>query len=123
MYLIDEETGDMTIRQGDSYSFTVEGVDSSYTMYHSVYNSQREIIFEVSAIPNENDETTFEITPAETNLLTVPVNRKKENYYYGIKRCKNGYEDTLIVGNKEVGELNKMTVYPLITEGDENGAS
>lgn len=123
MYIIDEETGDMTIRQGDSYSFTVEGVDSSYTLYHSVYNSQREIIYEVSAIPDENEQTVFDVTPSETNLLTVPVNKKTELYYYGIKRCKNGFEDTLIVGDKEIKDLNKIIVYPLITEGDSNGAS
>lgn len=122
MFIIDEETGNMIIRQGDSYNFTVEGVDDSYTLYYSVYNVNREILWEISTNP-VNTVATFNITPKYSTQMTVPVNRKTETYYYGLKRCKDGYEDTLIVGDKDVGDLNKITVYPLITEGDENGAS
>ena len=122
MLIIDEETGNQTVRQGDSYKFEVEGVDDSYTMYYSVYNSSREIIFEIMATPQQG-VTTFEVTSADSNKLTVPVNKKSETYYYGLKRCKNGYEDTLVVGNKSVSDLNKVLVYPLTTEGSVNDNS
>lgn len=122
MFIIDEETGNMTIRQGDSYTFTVEGVDDTYTLYYSVYDSSRNILWEIDTTP-VNEIATFNITPALSTQMTVPTGRKTETYYYGLKRCKDGYEDTLIVGNKGVGDLNKILVYPLIVEGDENGAS
>lgn len=122
MFIIDEVTGNMTIRQGDTYMFTVEGVDDSYDLYYSVYDSNRKILWEIQTKPI-NQVASFNITPAYSTQLSVPTGRKTETYYYGLKRCKDGYEDTLIVGNKEVGDLNRILVYPLITEGDENGAS
>lgn len=122
MFIIDDITGNMTIRQGDSYDFTVEGVDDSYDLYYSVYDVNRNILWEIKTKP-VNEIATFNITPSYSTQMTVPVGRKTETYYYGLKRCKDGYEDTLIVGDKNVGDLNKITVYPLIVEGDENGDS
>ena len=42
-----------------------------------------------------------------------------EDYYYGIKLCleSTGYEDTLCVGNSDIGDLNTITVYPKKVEG------
>jgi len=123
MFIMDDVTGDMTVRQGDTYTFVVSGISDDWVVYYSVYRkSDRHIIFEVSSTPI-NEETTFNITAAQSNLLTVPTEKKTELYYYGIKRCKEGIEDTVLIGDKEVGELNKILVYPLITEGDENGES
>lgn len=123
MFIMDDVTGDMTVRQGDTYTFIVSGITDEWTVYYSVYRkSDRKIIFEIDATP-QNEETTFNISAALSNLLTVPDEKKTEIYYYGIKRCKDGVEDTVLIGNKEVGELNKLLVYPLITEGDENGES
>lgn len=123
MFIMDDATGDMTIRQGDTYTFVVSGISDDWVVYYSVYRkSDRRIVFEVSSTP-VNEETTFNITAAQSNLLTVPAGKKTELYYYGIKRCKEGIEDTVLIGDKEVGELNKILVYPLITEGDENGES
>lgn len=123
MFIMDDVTGDMTVRQGDSFSFTITGITDEWDVYFSVYKgTNREILFETSAKP-VNEETVFNITPAESTKLTVPVGKKTELYYYGIKRCKDGVEDTVIIGDKEIGALNKVTVYPLITEGAENGAS
>lgn len=122
MYIVDEETGDMIIRQGDTYTFKVEGVTDDYDLYYSVYNSNREILWELHTKPIEG-VAEFTVTPYYSNQLTVPADKKNEIYYYGLKRCKDGFEDTLIVGEKKINELNKITVYPLITEGSENGAS
>ena len=65
----------------------------------------------------------FFVTANDSNKLTVPEGKKTERYYYGIKRCKDNVEDTVIIGDKDVGDLNLLLVYPLITEGTENGES
>lgn len=122
MFIIDDITGNMTLRQGDTYEFIVEGVTNDWVLYYSVYNANREILFEIHETP-VSGLTTFRITAAQSDLMTVPLGKKTETYYYGLKRCKGAQEDTLIVGDKNVGDLNKITVYPLTTEGVENGAS
>ena len=129
MFIMDDVTGDQTVRQGDDYSFSVVGISDDWDVYYSVYRaSDRHIMFEIKSKP-VNEVTEFNITPADSNLLTVPTNKKTEIYYYGIKRCKDGREDTVIVGTKkdgspkEVTDLNKVTVLPLTNEGDETGSS
>lgn len=123
MFIINEETGDIITRQGDTWSLQVSGITDDFDAYFSVYRGDnRERLFEIDAHP-ENGITNFNINAANSNLMTVPAGKKTEIYYYGIKRCKDGMEDTVIVGDKGVGDLNKITVYPLITEGAENGAS
>ena len=121
MFIIDDTTGDMITRQGDTFSLNVTGITDDWTAYFSVYRD-REILFEIHTTPVDGT-STFNITAAQSNLMTVPTNKKYEIYHYGIKRCKDGIEDTVIVGDKQVGELNKITVYPLTTEGTANGAS
>lgn len=129
MFKMDEVTGDQTVRQGDDYSFSVIGIPDDWDVYYSVYRaSDRKIMFEIKSKP-ANEVTEFIVTPADSELLTVPVNKKVEIYYYGIKRCKDGREDTVIVGTKKDGtpkdvtDLNKVTVLPLTNQGDENGPS
>lgn len=118
MFIIDDTTGNMVTRQGDTFSLSVTGITDDWTVYFSVYKD-REILFEVHKTPVDG-LTTFNISAFNSNKMTVPTGKKYETYYYGIKRCKDGIEDTVIVGNKQVGELNKITVYPLTTEGTEN---
>lgn len=127
MFIIDEETGDIITRQGDTWTIQVSGIDDSWDVYFSVYKGDtRERLFEIDTKP-VNGVTTFNITATHSNLMTVPIGKRTAVYYYGIKRCKvigeTSVEDTVIIGNKNVGDLNKLTVYPLITEGVENGAS
>ena len=40
-------------------------------------------------------------------------------YYFGIKICYgiNDIEDTLVIGDKTIEDLNTITVLPKITEG------
>lgn len=120
MWIMNEETGDATTRQGDTFSLKVIGITDDWTAYFSVYRgSDRSILFEIEAHP-VNNETTFDVAAGDSDLMEVPEGKKTEIYYYGIKRCKNGIEDTVIVGNKSVGDLNKIVVYPKITEGTVN---
>ena len=123
MFKMDEETGDAEAQQGDSWSFKVTGIPDDYTVYYSVYEiDTREIIFEINTTP-ENEETTIEVTPVETDKLQVEDGKKYKKYGYGIKRCKDGFEDTVIIGNKQIGEINVLKIYPKITEGAINGQS
>lgn len=53
-----------------------------------------------------------------TDLLTVSKSNETETYYFGIKICdKLGNEDTLVIGNNEIGDNNTITVYPKKVEG------
>lgn len=123
MFEINETTFDMRTRQGDSFNFDTNIVDddSSWNYYYSVYNiATQEILFQTLATII-NNRAYYNVTPAESNLMTVPEGKKFAVYGYGFKRCKDGIEDTLTVGNKKISDINKITVYPLITEGVENG--
>jgi len=126
MFIIDEETGNITIRQGDSAEITITGIpdDREYDVYFSMYDSNRNILFKLKENPVDR-EVTFKITPKLSNLLTVPSGQKTALYYWGVKRCyeSDNFEDTLLVGDKGVADLNKVTVYPLIVEGAENANS
>ena len=120
MFMMNEITGDIITRQGDTWTVRITGITDDFDAYFSVYKGDtRERLFEIQTKPVEG-VSTFEIDAAHSNLMTVPTGKKTEIYYYGIKRCKDGMEDTVIVGDKGVGDLNKITVYPLITEGAEN---
>ena len=121
MFIMDNETGDMITRQGDTFSFTVTGISDEWDVYFSVYrNDTRERLFEVQTKP-VNGVAVFNVTAADSDKMTVEDGKKTATYYWNIKRCKEGVEDTVIVVGKEVSDLNKITVYPLTTEGAENG--
>lgn len=128
MFIMDDETGDAILRQGDSYSFKIIGVPDDWDLYYSVYRKEdRTIVFEIKTNPI-NSEATINVTAEDSDKLVVPQDKKYEIYCWGAKRCKDGVEDTLIIGNKQVGDLNKLQVYPKITEGeipedDQNGNS
>lgn len=123
MFIFDEKTATMTTRQGDTFSFEVEGVDDTWTMYFSVYNIKRDRIFEIEANP-EDGIATFKVKASQSNLLTVSKGKKVETYYWALKRCKTeedgNIEDTLIINDKTVADLNKLIVYPLVAEGFQN---
>lgn len=117
MFIIDEETGDSTGRQGDTWSISVNGISDDWTVFYSVYEKDsRNIVFEISTKP-VNGVANFFIEAENSDKLTVPDGKKTEKYYYGIKRCKDNIEDTVIIGNKNVGDLNLLLIYPKITEG------
>lgn len=125
MFKYDEKTATMTTRQGDSFSFEVEGVEVGWTLFFSVYDIKRNIILEVSSEPDEMSSAQFWVSPADSNKLTVSKGKKVETYYYSFKRCKRletgeVIEDTLIIEGKDVSDMNKFIVYPLTTEGFEN---
>ena len=121
-FIIDTETGDMTLVQGDSGELFVQGLntDKNYTVYFAFYNSKRKILgSEISVEANQSDHVILSVLASLTDLLTVPQGYETAEYYYGIKVCDSltGYEDTVTIGNKDIGDLNTVTVYPKKVEG------
>lgn len=121
-FIVDTETGDITLVQGDSGDLFVEGLntDKYYTVYFAIYNSRRKILgTEVSIEANKSDNVILSIPATLTDLLTVPQGMDTAEYYYGIKVCNEdeGFEDTVTIGNKDIGDLNVITVYPKKVEG------
>lgn len=123
MFKIDDETGDMITRQGDSYSFRVTGIDDSWDVYYSVYNLETyEILFEIHTKPI-NNITDINVEASDCDKLIVDDCEKSATYGWNIKRCKDNVEDTVIVVGKDVNDINKITVLPKTTEGTLNGQS
>ena len=124
MAFIIDDSGNITLVQGDSGQLTVNGIDTSknYTAYLAIQDSKRKPIgTEISVQTNYNSSVVFVLTPELTDLLAVPKNNDSEDYYYGIKLCDDEYyEDTLLIGNSAIGDLNTITVYPKKVEGTEN---
>ena len=121
-FIVDSETGNMTLYQGDSGELFIQGLntDKNYTVYFAFYNKKRRRLgTEVSIEANYSDHVNLSIPASLTDLLTVPLGLDSEEYYYGIKVCDSvtGYEDTSSIGNKGFGDLNVVTVYPKEVEG------
>lgn len=120
MQKLDRETGDMILKQGDSFSVVVDNIDNDCVVYFSVTDEMNNPIFEISKSP-ENRAVKFNITATHSNLLIVPRGRPYARYNYAIKVCKQidneWLEDTLVIGNKKIGYGNHIIVYPLIAEG------
>ena len=85
----------------------------------SIYNSKREFITELKQNTEKSDSLIFKITQEISNKLTVAPNLIYETYYYGLKYndAETGSENTIIMKNSKFGELNKLIVFPIKTEG------
>lgn len=123
MNITDEETGDMFIRQGDDFHLRVKDIEAETSVFFAVSDLAHNIIFEIEAI-HENGDAFIEVDAEHSDLLTVPRGRKQEVYLYGIKISKKvnnkWVDETLVVGNKNTGEANRITVYPKLSEGAKN---
>lgn len=116
-----DDYGNMTLVQGDTVSLAISGLDTTqnYTVYFAIQDSDRNPIgTEISVSANYSDSVVFEITSELTDLLEVDADEESAEYTYGIKVCNDdGFEDTLLVGNSELGDVNTITVYPKKVEG------
>lgn len=125
MYEVDEITGNITLRQGDSGEYTIEGLPNNhlYLAYFAVHDDKRNRIgFElIKEIDQRNARVTFELTPEFTDYLTVKSNEEVATYYFDVKLSyysdSTKIEDTLILGDKTPEEKNTITVYPKTVEG------
>lgn len=117
---IDDE-GNITLYKGDSGELVVRGLntDKNYEVYFAIHDENRNLIGEELKVnSNKNPSVVFFLTPEYTDLLAVQKDEDNAIYYYGLKVCTpNGYEETLLVENSEIGALNRITVYPKKVEG------
>lgn len=124
-FLVDEETGKITTVQGDSGEINVFNLpdDADYEVYFSFYDKNRRILGQEMPVRTSfGTKVTIFVSSALTDLLKVNANDEFAEYYYGIKICdpETGYEDTLCIGTKDIGELNTVIVYPKQVEGMAN---
>jgi hypothetical protein len=118
MFKMNDETGEQKTRQGDWYSFKVDGIDADWDVFYSVYNIEtREILLEVQS-EKENGVDIITVLPSDCDKLTVEDGKKSATYGWNIKRCKGEIEDTVIVIGKSVDDINKIIVLPKTTEGE-----
>mgnify|MGYP006952227194 FL=1 len=120
-FTIDKD-GNITLIQGDSGELVINGLptDKNYSVYFAIQDENRNPIgSEIELNTNNSSSVIFTITGSLTNLLTVKKDDETATYYYGIKLCNKDdfMEDTLLIGNTQIGSLNTITVYPKKVEG------
>ena len=124
MLQIDSD-GTISIYQGDSGEFSIYGLDEEQNciVCLAVQDKNRKLIGqELQVSVNNYGSATFVFTPEFTDLLTVPLKKPYEIYYYGIKVCveDSSIEDTLFIADGIFGDLNSIIVYPRKVKGVEN---
>lgn len=124
MFIVDEN-GDITLRQGDDGKLGLDGLpdDKEYVAYLAIQDKKRRKVGSEISVNVSSSHIDFVFTPALTDLLTVPAKQDTEEYYYYVKICyqADGIEDTLILGNKGIEDMNVITVYPKGVEGTIDG--
>lgn len=121
MFKMDDVTGEQKTRQGDSYWFRATGIPADWDLFYSVYNIEtQERIFEIQSV-KENGADRFDIPATESDKLVVSVGEPYAVYGWGIKRVKNGIEDTTMVTGRSEDDINKIIVLPKTNEGVANG--
>lgn len=113
--------GNITLVQGDSGELAISGIptDDNYSVYFAIQDENRTPIGdEISVNSSKSSSVIFVIPASLTNLLTVKRNEEIATYYYGVKLCdESGLEDTMLLGNSNIGDRNTITVYPKKVEG------
>ena len=117
-----DKNGNITLIQGDSGSLTITGLNTeyNYTVYLAIQDNERNVVAdELQVNSNNQDSVVFEFSPEFTNLLKVPKGELFAVYFYGVKIClpSINYEDTLIIGNGDLGGINTIVVFPKKVEG------
>lgn len=119
-FMIDND-GNITMIQGDTGRLVVNGLmtDQNYDVYFAIQDENRRPIGnEISVQSNSQPTVVFELSSNLTDLLKVGQDEETHEYYYGVKTCTaDGFEDTLIIGGGDMGDINTITVYPKKVEG------
>ena len=116
-----DKNGNITMVQGDSGQIVINGLntDKNYIVYFAIRDKNRNLIGnELSLNSNKSATVVFKLTGDFTDLLIIPKKDSVAIYYYGIKVCsEDNYEETLIIGDGNLGSVNTITVYPKKVEG------
>ena len=120
-FFIDDE-GNITLVQGDDGDITFDGIptDRNYEVFFAIQDDKRRPIGdEISVMSNNMPSVVISVPSTLTDLLTVKSGQETAEYYYGVKICDEatGLEDTMILSNNEIGDLNIITVYPRKVKG------
>lgn len=115
-----DENGTITLRQGDSGSITINGLnpDYNYNVYFAVRDENRNLMFpEIMVEAFGVDSATINLPASLTDNLTVPADENVAIYYWGIKAVDTdtGEETTLL---PELLGQQIMIVCPKIVEGN-----
>lgn len=121
-----DKYGNISLIQGDSGTITISGLntDKNYTIYFAIQNKNRETVAsELQVSSNHSSFVIFKLTAEYTDLLTVKKNEDFAIYYYGIKMCneESQKEDTVLIGGSQIGDKNRIIVFPKKVEGGSNG--
>lgn len=123
MPFIVENDGTIKTFQGDTGNLMIDGIptDQNYKVYFAIQDAKRNFIGKELMI-NSMCQNSVElyIDTSLSDLLTVPVNKAFETYYYGVKLCsgERGEEDTMFIGDGDFSTQNKILVYPKKVEGE-----
>jgi hypothetical protein len=116
-----DSNGNITMYQGDSGQVVVNGLptDNDYAVYLEIHDTDRNVMGEVKVYSAQSESVILSLPASLTDLLTVDEDSKKQTYYYGIKTCNvdTGAEDTMLLGDSKIGDLNTITVYPRKVKG------
>lgn len=126
MAFIVDENGNITLVQGDTGEYVVSGLPNdkqTYVLYLAITDEKRNPIGDEIYVPTlGSTSVTFTFTSTLTDLLTVKPKEDTATYNFGIKLCDGTtLEDTLLLGNSQIGDVNTITVYPKKVEGTING--
>ena len=122
MAYIVESNGNIIMTQGDSIEIGINGIptDKNYKVYFAAQNELREPVGnEIMVESLQQPSIVIKLLGNYTNQFLVNEDLKSQKYYYGIKICSEeaGTEETLLLGNSQIGELNTITVFPRKVEG------
>lgn len=114
--------GNIALIQGDSGELCISGLptDKNYTVFFAIQDESRKPIGdEISVNTNGKSSVIFALNGGLTDLLTVKKGDDTAEYYYGVKLCDEDgeLEDTLLLGDSVMGDVNTITVYPKKVEG------
>ena len=117
-----DNQGNISMIQGDSGTLIIEGLnpEKNYKVYFAVQDESRNAIGdELCVNSNYSSSVIFFLTGDYTDLFKVNKDETCANYYYGIKICdeEENIENTLILENCNINDLNMITVYPKKVEG------
>lgn len=122
-FIVNETNGDITLIQGDSGRYILNGLptdEADYVICFQAQNENRVNIGEQISIPCNGASTiTFTFTGDYTDAFTVKKGEETQEYFFAFKLCSESAntDETLLLGTKNIGEDNIMIVYPKIVEG------
>lgn len=120
-FIVDND-GTISTYQGDSGELVINGIktDQNYKVYFAIQDAKRNFRGKQVMVNSLFQDTVKIYIPADvTDELTVPLNKKFETYFYGIKLVTPGSlaEDTMFIGGGDFATQNKIIVYPKKVEG------